>query len=371
MISQREEQRRVRLLACATQGSESDDEARLRSLVHAFDATFVAFRKQSKLRSALSILQQLRSRKYALFVLEGSGVAGGMAALAARFLWRIPYVVSSGDAVGPFLSGRHPMGKPIFFLYEKLLSGKCSGFIGWTPYLVGRALTYGAPRGVTIPGWSPYTADEAGASAARSSIRQRFGIPDHAVVFGLVGSLHWSERYRYCYGAELVRAARLAGDKPYVLVAGDGTGLDRLRALAGEALGKTIFLPGRIRRDEVPSYLAAMDVGCIPQSLDGVGSFRYTTKLSEYKASRLPYVTNQIPMSYDLDEGCLWRLPGASPWDERFLQALSELMLRLGPQEIREKRQAPAQSAAFDKESQLARVTAFLTDVIDAQSSRS
>ena len=42
-------------------------------------------------------------------------------------------------------------------------------------------------------------------------------------------------------------------------------------------------------------FLAAFDLASLPQSVDRVGSFRYSTKLSEYLAAGLPIVTSQIP----------------------------------------------------------------------------
>ena len=60
----------------------------------------------------------------------------------------------------------------------------------------------------------------------------------------------------------------------------------------------------------MPDYLCAFDVGSLSQSVDPVGSFRYTTKLSEYLAVGLPVITGEAPVAYDLDEGYLWRVPG-------------------------------------------------------------
>ncbi len=354
----------MRLLACATQGTGGDDEARLRALVSEFETTFVEFSKRDKRAGAMRLLRQLRSRQFDLFVMEGSGISGGLAAIIGRMLWDMPYVVSSGDAVAPFLSARYPLGKPLFSLYEKALCAYASGFIGWTPYLSGRALTYGTPRAITIPGWAPFTPDKAALQEARRSIRSQFNIPEEAVVFGLVGSLNWSKRYQYCYGAELVRAARLTGNGAYVLIAGDGSGLEVLRRLAGDALGSTILLPGRIARDQVPAYLAAMDVGSIPQSVNAVGNFRYTTKLSEYRAVGLPFVTNQIPMAYDLDNGAIWRLPGNSPWDPVFVNALSELMQSLSSNDIARKLQGVSVDLEFDQHIQVKRTATFIRDLV-------
>jgi len=357
----------LHLLACATQGNGGDDEARLRELVSGFHYALANFSKKEKRTAAKALIAQLRSREYDLLVLEGTGFVGGIAAILGRKLWGVPYVVSSGDAVGPFLSARHPLGEPVFRMYEKMLCANASGFIGWTPYLVGRALTFGTARGITIPGWAPFERSREELDRSRRKIRRQLGILEDTVVFGMVGSLNWSARYGYCYGAELVRAVRRARGKAIVVVVGDGSGLGKLREMAGGALGRTVYLPGRVSREEVPAWLAAMDVGSIPQSVDGVGSFRYTTKLSEYMAARLPFISNQIPMAYDLDESNLWRLPGQSPWDPVFIRALTALMDQLTPAEITARRQRLGTQMIFDRHSQIARVTAFLREVVEAE----
>ena len=88
-----------------------------------------------------------------LIVMEGTGTAGGLVLLAIRALLGIPYVVSSGDAVGPFLRLHSRALGVLGAVYERVLCRSCAGFVGWTPYLAGRALTLGAPRAMTAPGW--------------------------------------------------------------------------------------------------------------------------------------------------------------------------------------------------------------------------
>ncbi len=69
--------------------------------------------------------------------MEGTGIAGGLACLLAAIVKGHAYVVSSGDAVGPFIAVHvRCLGWP-FAVYERLLCRFSSGFIGWTPYLVG------------------------------------------------------------------------------------------------------------------------------------------------------------------------------------------------------------------------------------------
>jgi glycosyltransferase involved in cell wall biosynthesis len=352
-----------RVLAYATQGAGSDDEARLRELLRDFDTVFMAFQRKNKRESFFEILRLGRQRRFDVVCMEGSGFAGGAAAIWLRVFHHLPYVVSSGDAIGPFLSARFPFGAPIFWLYERWLYTNASGFIGWTPYLTGRSLTMGASKAMTAPGWAPHVRTPEERTDSRRAIRSRFGIPMDAIVFGMAGSLNWSPRFQYCYGMELVLAATRAKMPIYVLIVGDGTGLSRLRTAAGGLLDKTILLPGKVSREEVPDYLAAMDIGSLPQSVDRVGVFRYTTKVSEYMAEDLPFVTTQIPLAYDLDRDNLWRLPGSSPWDPKFVDALTNLMNTVDQADIANRKHPHSGGLEFDREQQIRRVSAFLHEI--------
>ena len=354
-----------RILGCASQGAGSGDDARLRELLSHFDATYVPFSKTEKRKSFFACLRLLKAGKFDLFALEGTGFAAGLAAILGRLLWNRPYVISSGDAVAPFLGGKLPAGSPIFSLYERLLYTCSAGFIGWTPYLVGRALTMGAHRGITVPGWASFELTPQQLESMRNSTRQRLGIPEDAVVFGIAGSLAWSKRYQFCYGAELVRAAARCSSPPFILVVGDGSGLPELKRLAGKQLGRNVLLPGRVPKEDVLSFLAAMDFGSLPQSVDGVGSFRYTTKLPEYRTAQLLIVTNQIPMAYDLDRGDILRLRGDSPWSELFIEDLAALMQFASTDKIRSMKRSTFGEDVFERRLQIDRVTAFLNDLIE------
>ena len=186
-------------------------------------------------------------------------------------------------------------------------------------------------------------------------------------MFGLVGSLNWTERARYCYGLELVRAARRMSRRDvHVVLVGDGDGRARLEAETGPDLGVRVHLTGRVPRERLGRYFAAMDVASLPQSLDGVGAFRYTTKLSEYLAAGLPVVTGQVPFAYDLGGDWIWRLPGEAPWSETYVDALAALMAAIGPSDVAARRASvPRDLKVFDERLQRQRATAFLNDVID------
>ena len=352
------------LFAFATGGEGSGDEERLRCLLEPRQFELLPFQRGAKRAMFLAIVRAARSRRYPLLVMEGTGLAGGLALIWAHLRYKTRYVVSSGDAVAPFLTARRPLGRLLFALYERRLCAGAAGFIGWTPYLAGRALTLGAPRAMTAAGWAPFppAPPEAG-----ERLRRELRIPSEALVFGIAGSLAWSARQRYCYGMELVQAlCRGPASAPvHVLIVGEGEGRAHLERAAGAELGRRVHLVGAVPRAQVPQYLAAMDVGSLPQSVDGVGSFRYSTKLSEYLAAQLPYCTTRIPAAYDLDSGGLWRLPGTSPWDPVFVAALAGLMASLRPAEVAAKRRRlPSAAEPFDRERQTARVQAFLAELL-------
>jgi len=336
-----------KILAFATQGAGGNDEARLRDLLANFSPTFFSFDRANKKRSFLGLRKALRDCELAM--MEGSGIAGGLALINSGK----PYIVSSGDAIAPFVAAKQPFLAPLFERYERGLYAKCRGFIGWTPYLAGRALTFGAPRAMTAAGWSPF-------QSPGTSLRESLGIPPSACVIGIVGALDWNTRFSYCYGQELRRAfEKVTRPDAYALIVGGGSGLDRLKG------HPRIILPGPVPRERIPDYLATMDLASLPQSCDQLGSFRYSTKLPEYLAAGLPVVTGQLPLAYDLDSGWMWRLPGAAPWDPQYINALAALIDNLSPEVLAARRAAvPRQPPLFDRASQVQRVTHFIQDVL-------
>jgi hypothetical protein len=359
------------VLVFATQGTNHGDGIRALRLASEVDSHHFPFDRGAKVRSAWRLLRTIVQRRPAMVLMEGTGIGGGLAVMAGRLVAGVPYVVSSGDAVGPYLSARMPLLTPAFAIYERLLCRLSAGFIGWTPYLVGRALSFGAPRAMTAAGWDECPRSSEDPLVARRRVRAQFGIAENEIVFGIAGSLAWTRRYGYCYGRELVEAVkRIDRGDVRVLIVGDGTGQKHLERLAGAELGRKVILSGRVAREDVPAYLAAMDIGSLPQSVDGVGSFRYTIKLSEYISAALPIVTGQIPLAYDLDDGGLWRLPGSAPWDARYITALAKLMQGMTAAEIAARRAlVPRNTPLFDRNAQVRRVTAFLQDILECAAS--
>ena len=312
-----------------------------------------------------NLMARLARDRPDLVIMEGTGLAGGAALLAASAMFGTRYVVSSGDAVGPFVAGRVAGLGPLFSIYERLLYARSAGFIGWSPYLVGRALTFGAPRAMTAAGWAPFPSDPATAVEDRARIRKLLSIPPEALVIGIAGSLAYTRRVSFCYGMELARAIpRVRRDDVYGLIVGDGSGRPFLEE-AAKARPDRLLFAGRVDQKDVPAYLAAMDLGSLPQSVDGVGSFRYTTKLSEYLGAGLPVVTGQIPLAYDFGGRWLFRLPGKAPWSEQYLDRMVKLLEGMTPQILGEARSAvPRQLPEFDRDLQVKRVGQFIQDLL-------
>ncbi|WP_248927130.1 glycosyltransferase [Paenibacillus hamazuiensis] len=355
-----------KILSFATQGSGGDDENRLRALLSQIPAQFYPFEKRKKWLNFWKLLKYIFRERPHLVVMEGTGIAGGLALIFGNMLAKVPYIVSSGDAVGPFVASKVATLAPLFQWYERLLYKRSTGFIGWTPYLAGRALTYGAKYAMTAAGWAPFEFSDEQLQASRRKIREMYRIPENHIVVGIVGSLNWNKRIGYCYGYELVKAMQtLKRENVTVLIVGDGNGKSKLEQLSGERLGKNIVFTGRVPREAVPGYLASMDLASLPQSVDQVGSFRYTTKVSEYLSVGLPIVTGRIPMSYDINRESIYRIHGNKPWEPAYIHSLSELMENMTMEELQQKKAKVQRNLSiFDKESQIIGVSEFIRDIL-------
>jgi glycosyltransferase involved in cell wall biosynthesis len=218
---------------------------------------------------------------------------------------------------------------------------------------------------MTAPGW--VIGDRESSQLDREEIRERLGIDKRQIVFGIVGALEWNTAKRYCYGLELVEALKLVKREDVtVLIVGGGTGYCELNErLEGLNSGRVI-MTGPVELRDVMKYLAAFDVASLPQSMDRVGMFRYTTKISEYLMSRLPVVTSRFPAAYDLDDDWMWRLPGKGPWEKNYIEALATLMKNITLDEILAKQKTiPADRGIFDPSIQVARVGKFIRDVLE------
>ncbi|WP_020618762.1 glycosyltransferase [Paenibacillus daejeonensis] len=358
-----EDTQELNIIGFATQGSNGDDENRLRTLLSKLPVSYYPFRKDKKYKNYSNIVRLLLSERPSLIVMEGTGVFGGLALITGSVITKTPYIVSSGDSVGPFIASKYPVIGPLFNLYEKMLYKRATGFIGWTPYLTGRALTYGSNFGMTAAGWAPFHISNNDKYSARNDIRKKYGIPQTHIVVGIVGSLNWNKRIGYSYGLELIQANnRVERQDVTVMVVGDGTGRIELEKLNNK---QNVIFTGKVPREEVPLYLSAMDAASLPQSVDQVGSFRYTTKVSEYLSVGLPIITGTIPMVYDLDSRWFCKIIGANPWSERYAEGLAQFITNTSQEELKKiSDEIPEEISYFNKNMQIKSVTEFVNDIM-------
>ena len=303
-----------------------------------------------------------------LAYLESTGIAGGGPLIRAAQAWGQRYVVSTGDPVRGYF--RTVEGRALgaaFGVYERALYRRCAGFVGWTPYLTGRALELGAPRAVTVEGGADIDRFRPVSREERAAAKEALGLrPDH-LVLGTVGSLRWSSRQEFCYGLELVETLkRLQRSDVDVLIVGDGDGRSELERRLSPSVADRVVFTGRIPAESVPAALHAMDVGFITQTLDELGSYRLTTKLPEYLAAGLPVAMSPIPGYYDYVEAAGWALPAHHPADPAFHDACARWVEGLGFDEIEERRSIARTIAErrFDYRTIAARFARFVHDLL-------
>lgn len=347
----------------ATQGAGGREEHRIVTLLENHSKEVFPYDRSCKIKMFWDLCSRIFRERPDLVIMEGSGSPGGLALILSRLLGRTHYVISSGDAIGPYLSQRYPLLGPIGHIYERILYRLCTGFIGWTPYLAGRAMTFGAPRTMTAAGFAPFLPTP----ELRSKVRDKLHIDQKAFVFGIAGTLDWNPSVKYCYGLELVKASLLLKrDDIHILIIGDGSGRNHLENLLEGQSKKHVTFTGQLPQNELPSYFAAMDFGSLPQSTNKVGSFRYTTKISEYISAGLPIITGRIPFAYDLDDGWIIRLAGKAPWDEVYINALADFMNHIDESELQHFKKAIPKKVPdiFDPVRQTKQVGSFVQEIL-------
>jgi glycosyltransferase involved in cell wall biosynthesis len=268
------------------------------------------------------------------------------------------YVIDPGRAgfpavVAAWLTRRRvvvEMGDPQAALYRNAGRGRLSilagGLIDW---LVGRGATAIVVRGrglaTELRLRAPWIEVPDGVDADRfvpgadAGIRARLGIPEDALVAGLVGSLRLGRRAGATYGWDLVEAVSLLPDQPvWALIVGDGDGVVGLRRHAEElGVTKRVVLPGYVPHEDVHSYVAAMDVCVSRQTNDEVGRSRTTAKLPEYLACDRYVLATAVGAAADVLPNEML-LPYEGSYDPDYPRRLAERLAALVPRraELRE-----------------------------------
>jgi len=327
----------MKLLAINGAGVGNSDGLRARRLLDGFvgEATVVDLDRSSRKASMLH-MTSLLAPTWDLIYLESTGIGAGLPLIhAAQRGAR--YIVSAGDPVAGFFHvTRGPLHGFLFGIYERILYRRSVGFVGWTPYLTGRAIGLGAPCGVTVEGAVDTGRFHLLSAGERADSRARFGIAPNQLVFGTVGSLAWSERQCYAYGLELIESlSRTTREDLTVMIVGDGDGRTRLESRVPPNKRHQVLFTGRLSETDVVQAMNAMDVGFVSQTLDALGMYRLTTKLPEYLACGLPVAMSPIPGFFDyVGSSAGWPLPAHHPGREAFWNDCGRWMQTLTKQEI-------------------------------------
>ncbi|MBI2843634.1 MAG: glycosyltransferase family 4 protein [Armatimonadetes bacterium] len=125
---------------------------------------------------------------------------------------------------------------------------------------------------------------------SRREVRERYGIPDSALVIGFVGRLVRDKGI-----AELAAAWKILRERHpslHLLLAGEFEGGDPVPRNAKDVLSRDrrVHLVGRVEREQMPGFYTAMDTLVLPTYREG-----FPTVLAEAAAMRLPVVATQAP----------------------------------------------------------------------------
>jgi len=311
------------------------------------------------------------SQRWDLIYQEGTGIVGGLNLIRAAVTRKQKFVVSSGDPIAGFFHvTRGPAAGAAFGQYERALYRTCAGFVGWTPYLTGAALTMGARRAATVEGAVDLSQFVPYQTADREAAKQGFGLDPTHLVCGVVGSLRWTPRQSYCYGLELVETLkRLKRPDMSLLIVGDGDGKDILQSRLPEALRRRAVFTGRLPEADVVRALNAMDIGFITQTLDQLGNYRLTTKLPEYLACGLPIAMSPVPGFFDYVASAGWALPALHPASPEFHARCADWLDRLCWDDVHEKASHTREiaKARFDSEDAGRKFCRFVYSLLEGE----
>lgn len=360
-----------KILVVNPRGAGDLHELRARRLTAGLNADFTFYnadRAQSYPQAMWALWQVVSSERWDLIYLESTGIVGGLNLIRAAKTRGQKFIVSSGDPIGGFFRvTKGPGVGAVFGQYERALYRACAGFVGWTPYLTGAALTLGAKRAVTVEGAVDLQTFVPFSPAERSAAKESYGLNPSHLICGVVGSLNWTPRQSYCYGLELVETIkRLTRPDVSLLIVGDGTGRSILGKRLPDALRSRVVFTGRLPEAEVVRAMNAMDIGFITQTLDALGNFRLTTKLPEYLACGLPVAMSPVPGFYDYAADAGWALPPLHPASAEFHARCAAWLDTLAPAEVAAKAgQARAVACrSFDYEVLARRFHLFVEDIL-------
>ena len=245
----------------------------------------IGYRGASRGRAIVDFVSLIRKERPRVCYVFDLGYSGVIAGIVAKTFGRVKLVLDTGDAVYELARSaglRGPLGLALTWLLERVALRTADRLVVRGTY--HRELL--AERGLDAVVVQDGIDTDAFAFGDPGDLRARLEL-DGFLSVGFLGSLVWSERLKIGYGWDLVEAMRILRDEPVkgVLI-GAGTARPILEARARDyELGDRMMFLDPVPYDEVPRYLAAVDIWLSTQTNDIPGNVRTTGKLPLYLAA--------------------------------------------------------------------------------------
>lgn len=244
----------------------------------------ILYREAGKLTEFRRFCRKISECPPDLIYVMNVGYVGGGAALLAKGLYGIPFVLDHGDPSYELLrsSGR-PLWESVLVWFAEWIMLETAAAVVARGASLTESLRSVRPEGVY------FLPDGVDTERFRvldvTDLRCELGLDD-ALVIGVIGSIVWSNRYSMCYGWDIIETINRLKHRPVKgLIVGDGTGLPYLKERAKQyGIEDRICFTGRVPHEDVPQYINLMDVCLSTQTNDSVGHGRTTAKLPEYLA---------------------------------------------------------------------------------------
>lgn len=247
--------------------------------------TEVVWRETDRLRAIPAFVRDLRRIQPDIVYLIDLGYPAVLASLVYRATRTFAFVIETGDPLAELLmaTGRvGRMGRLAVRKYEQSVLGRADQVVvrgsGLIEYVAGLGVRkiHTVTDGVDIELFRPMQVGE---------LRRALGM-EGLVSIGVMGTLNWSKRLQWGYGAELIEVLTLLKDLPICgIVLGDGPGRGILeRRAAKRGLRDRIRFVGHVPYEALPPYINAIDICLSTQTNDSVGRARTTAKLPLFLA---------------------------------------------------------------------------------------
>ncbi|HPC65585.1 MAG TPA: glycosyltransferase [Anaerohalosphaeraceae bacterium] len=175
----------------------------------------------------------------------------------------------------------------------------------------------------------------AGAVAGRNSVRQMFGVPQDAFVFGFVGRFAPTKGVPYLLDA--FAEVKKEFSNAYLLLAGQGPDEQRYsQQIQNLGLQKTVCFAGY--QKEIEKFFGSLDVFVIPSVAEGMPRV-----LLEAMAAGIPCIGTSVGGIPDVIDGAVGFV--VAPRSSKALAEAMKWMLQKNPDELFQMRTAAAQKA--------------------------